>query len=126
MGRSLAAARIAPGPGAVKLTGEYNFASGDDDPADNVRGTFDQLYPTPHDKTGLADQIGWKNVHHARAGFEVTPLQGLPFSVNYHSWWLAEENDAVYNIGSAPLGGSPPAPPIATLVRKSMFRSVAR
>jgi hypothetical protein len=93
-----------PGRGAVKLTGEYNFASGDDDPADNVRGTFDQLYPTPHDKTGLSDQIGWKNIHHARAGVEVSPFRATPFSVNYHCWWLAEEKDAVYNIGNVPLG----------------------
>jgi hypothetical protein len=92
-----------PGAAAVRLTGEYNFASGDSDPTDNVRGTFDQLYPTPHDKYGLADQIGWKNVHHARAGFDVTPLKGLPFTTNYHSWWLAEENDAIYNAGSAVL-----------------------
>jgi len=90
-----------PGRGAVRLTGEYNFASGDKDPADGVRGTFDQLYPTPHDKTGLADQIAWKNIHHARAGFEVTPLRGLPVTANYHSWWLAETRDAVYNTGNA-------------------------
>ena len=92
-----------PGPGAVRLTGEYNFASGDDDPADGVRGTFDQLYPTPHDKYGLADQIGWQNVHHARAGFEVTPIKGLPISTSYHSWWLDESRDGIYNAGSAPL-----------------------
>jgi hypothetical protein len=90
-----------PGPGAIKLTGEYNFASGDEDPADGVRGTFDQLYPTPHDKTGLSDQIGWKNIHHARAGFEFTPLQGWPIAVNYHSWWLAATRDAVCNVGNA-------------------------
>jgi hypothetical protein len=89
------------GAAAIRLTGEYNFASGDADPTDSVRGTFDQLYPTPHDKYGLADQIGWKNVHHARAGFEITPLNGLPLATNYHSWWLAEAHDAVYNAGSA-------------------------
>ena len=93
-----------PGRAALRLTGEYNFASGDKDPADNVRGTFDQLYPTPHDKTGLADQIGWKNVHHARAGFEVTPFKGFPVTTNYHSWWLAEERDAIYNVGNAVVG----------------------
>jgi hypothetical protein len=92
-----------PGASAVRLTGEYNFASGDKDPTDNVRGTFDQLYPTPHDKYGLADQIGWKNVHHARAGFEVTPFKGFPLMTNYHSWWLAERNDAIYNAGSTVL-----------------------
>jgi hypothetical protein len=91
----------------VKLTGEYNFASGDKDPSDGVRGTFDQLYPTPHDKTGLADQIGWKNIRHARAGFEFTPFKGLPVATNYHSWWLAESRDAVYNVGNAVLGRIP-------------------
>jgi len=90
-----------PGRTAARLTGEYNFASGDSNPADNVRGTFDQLYPTPHDKYGLADQIGWKNVHHARAGFEITPFKGFPVTTNYHSWWLAEEKDAIYNAGNA-------------------------
>ncbi len=92
-----------PGPGTVRLTGEYNYASGDRDPADGVRGTFDQLYPTPHDKYGLADQFGWKNIHHARAGLEVTPLKGLPITTNYHSWWLAESRDAIYAAGSGAL-----------------------
>jgi hypothetical protein len=99
-----------PGPGAVRLTGEYNFASGDTDPADGVRGTFDQLYPTPHDKTGLADQIGWKNIHHARAGVEFTPRKGLPVATNYHSWWLAETRDALYNTGSVVLARAPSGP----------------
>jgi hypothetical protein len=90
-----------PMPGAVRLIGEYNFASGDKDPADGVRGTFDQLYPTPHDKYGLADQIGWKNLRHARAGLELTPFKGLPVTANYHSWWLAEERDALYAASSA-------------------------
>ena len=96
-----------PGWGAAKMTGEYNFASGDEDPADGVRGTFDQLYPTPHDKYGLADQIGWKNIHHARAGFEITPLKGLPVTTNYHSWWLVETRDGIYNAGSASLARLP-------------------
>ena len=100
-----------PGWGAAKLTGEYNFASGDEDPADGVRGTFDQLYPTPHDKYGLADQIGWKNIHHARAGFEVTPLKGLPVTTNYHSWWLAEARDGIYTAGSASLARLPAGAP---------------
>jgi hypothetical protein len=90
-----------PGPGSVRLTGEYNYASGDDDPADGVRGTFDQLYPTGHDKYGLTDQIGWKNLHHARAGIELTPLKGLPLTINYHSWWLAEQRDGLYTAGGA-------------------------
>jgi hypothetical protein len=86
-----------------KITGEYNYASGDKDPADGKRQTFDQLYPTPHDKYGLADQVGWKNLHHVRTGFEITPVKGMPITTNYHSWWLAEERDALYNVASVPI-----------------------
>jgi hypothetical protein len=96
-----------PGRGAVRLTAEYNYASGDEDPADGVRGTFDQLYPTPHDKYGLADQIGWKNIHHLRAGVAFTPRRGWPIATNYHSWWLAETRDGLYTAGSAPLARIP-------------------
>ena len=59
------------------LTGEYNYASGDADPTDGTRGTFDQLYPTGHDKYGLADQVGWRNIHHLRAGVELTPIKAV-------------------------------------------------
>jgi hypothetical protein len=89
------------GPGAVKLTTEYNYASGDKDPGDGIRGTFDQLYPTPHDKYGLADQFGWKNIHHVRAGVEFTPVERTPVTTAYHSWWLAERRDALYSASSA-------------------------
>jgi hypothetical protein len=92
-----------PGAAAVRVVGEYNYASGDADPVDGVRGTFDHLYPTPHDKYGLANQIGWKNIHHARAGIEFTPLTGLPVTANYHSWWLAETRDGIYTAVGAPL-----------------------
>jgi hypothetical protein len=90
-----------PGAGAVKLTSEYNFATGDDNPTDGSRQTFDQLYPTGHDKLGLADQVGWKNVHHLREGFEVSPFKATPVSLNYHSWWLAEKTDGLYAASGA-------------------------
>jgi hypothetical protein len=89
------------GAGSVKLTGEFNYASGDASPTDGTRGTFDQLYPTPHDKYGLSDQIGWKNIEHVRAGFEFTPVKALPISANYHAYWLADSHDALYNAGSS-------------------------
>jgi hypothetical protein len=83
------------------FTGEYNYASGDADPTDGTRGTFDQLYPTGHDKYGLADQVGWRNIHHLRTGVDVTPMKALLLIASYHSWWLAERNDALYNAGGA-------------------------
>jgi hypothetical protein len=90
-----------PGPGAIKLISEYNFATGDDNPTDGRRQTFDQLYPTGHDKLGLADQVGWRNVHHLREGFEFSPIKATPISLNYHSWWLAETTDGLYAASGA-------------------------
>jgi hypothetical protein len=90
-----------PGKGAVKFTSEYNFATGDKNATDGTRATFDQLYPTGHDKLGLADQVGWRNTHHIREGFEFSPFKATPISVNYHSWWLAEKTDGLYNAGGA-------------------------
>jgi hypothetical protein len=89
------------GAGAVKITSEYNFASGDSNPTDGTRGTFDQLYPTGHDKLGLSDQVGWRNVHHIREGVEFTPIKATPISVSYHSWWLASRHDALYAASGA-------------------------
>lgn len=95
--------RTPAAPRALRVIGEYNYASGDASPTDGTRGTFDQLYPTPHDKYGLADQVGWRNIHHLRTGVEITPAKGWPVTANYHSWWLADEHDGVYNAGGAVL-----------------------
>ncbi len=88
----------------ARIFGEYNVASGDETPADGIRGTFDQLYPTAHDKYGLADQVGWKNIHHVRTGLELKPHPRLAISSSYHSYWLASGRDALYSASGAVVG----------------------
>ena len=85
----------------TRIFGEYNYASGDASGADGSRETFDQLYPTGHDKLGLSDQIGWRNIHHARAGLEIRPSSKWLVSSSYHRWWLASATDALYNAAGA-------------------------
>jgi hypothetical protein len=97
----------AAGSLGFRTAGEFNYASGDEDPADATRSTFDQLYPTPHDKYGLADQVGWRNIRHLRAGVELIPLKGVPVVANYHSWWLNEKRDGLYAAGGALLARVP-------------------
>jgi len=96
---------------ALRATTEYNYATGDHNATDGVRGTFDQLYPTPHDKYGLADQVGWRNIHHVRAGLEIAKIKGWPINANYHTWWLADGHDGLYLASGALLariaGGAP-------------------
>jgi hypothetical protein len=106
VGRTISARR-----GTYRLFGEYNYASGDDTPADGQRGTFDQLYPTPHDKYGLADQVGWKNIHHARAGLEFRPQPKLAVAGGYHSFWLASARDALYNAAGVAVARIPAGAP---------------
>ncbi len=84
-----------------RLVAEYNFASGDKNPRDGARGTFDQLYPTGHDKLGLADQVGWRNIHHVRAGVEFRPQAKLLVMGKYNAYWLDSARDALYNAAGA-------------------------
>jgi hypothetical protein len=85
-----------PAAGKPRPFIEFNYASGDSNPKDGTRGTFDQLYPTGHDKIGLADQVGWKNVDDLRGGVELKPKPQWAVSGSYHSFWLASATDALY------------------------------
>lgn len=110
-GHALIGHTIPLGSKSYRVFGEYNFASGDKTPGDGVRGTFDQLYPTPHDKYGLADQVGWKNIHHLRTGVETRPHAKLAIAGGYHSFWLASATDGLYSAGSAVLARIPTGAP---------------
>ena len=83
-----------------RFSAEYNYASGDKNSTDGHRGTFDQLYPTGHDKYGLADQVGWKNVENLRGGVDLKPSAKWLIKGRYDAWWLADQHDALYDAGS--------------------------
>lgn len=95
LGKTLVNARFKP-----RVSVEYNYASGDRNPKDGTRGTFDQLYPTAHDKYGLADQVGWKNIRNARAGIELKLAKKCGWTGRYDAWWLADPHDALYSATS--------------------------
>lgn len=80
-----------------RLFGEYAFASGDRNPKDGTRGTFDQLYPNVHDHHGLADQVGWQNLREGRAGIRLSPRRDWMVAAVYCDWWLASATDAFYS-----------------------------
>jgi Alginate export len=84
-----------------RLLAEYNYATGDGNSRDGRRNTFDQLYPSPHDMYGLADQVGWKNIHHARSGVEWKVAPAWFMASRYSDYWLADAHDALYNTASA-------------------------
>ena len=79
-----------------RLRVEYNFATGDRDPRDGRHQTFDVLYPTPHDKYGLADQVGWRNIHHLGISVEAKPSANWTVQARFHDRWLDSPTDGLY------------------------------
>ena len=84
-----------------RVFAEFNYASGDANPKDGIRGTFDQLYPSAHDKTGLADQVAWKNIRDFRTGVETKPVKNVTANVVLHNWNLANKFDGLYTTANA-------------------------
>jgi len=89
-----------------RFFGEFNYASGDKNPKSGPRGTFDQLYPTGHDKFGLADQVGWRNIEHLRVGVELKPKTKWQLASSVHDYWLASATDGLYAASGARIARS--------------------
>ena len=53
-------------------------------------------YPATHDRYGLADQVGWKNLHHVRTGVELALGRGWHLIPNVHNYWLASNTDGLF------------------------------
>jgi hypothetical protein len=82
----------------LDVTGEYKYASGSDNPSDLTRsGTFDQLYPSNHDKFGHQDMLGWRNLHNASSKATYAFTRNFAANVMYSSFWLASLRDSIYN-----------------------------
>jgi len=83
--------------GSIRLVAEYNYASGDGNPHDGRVNTVQLLYPTAHDRHGLSDQVGWRNIHHLRGTVEIKPRPKWTLTPSYNAFWLADPRDALYN-----------------------------
>lgn len=80
---------------------QYDFATGDKNPADGTHGTFDVMYSTAHDRFGIADQFGWQNIISQRAGLTIEPRHRWTVTVQYLDFWLARAADGLYNTAGA-------------------------
>jgi hypothetical protein len=85
----------------TKAFAEWNAASGGQDP-DKVN-TFDNLYPSNHDKYGIADMMGWRNMQELAIGLELKPRADLTLKTSFRSFRLQDESDAWYAAGGAPI-----------------------
>lgn len=88
--------RFVHAPGKPRLYVEYNYASGDNDPHDRITQTFDQIYPSSHDKLGFADLIGWRNIHNFRLRYDLSLGNKWKLKTSYDDFRLASAYDALY------------------------------
>ncbi|HUP03448.1 MAG TPA: alginate export family protein [Bryobacteraceae bacterium] len=105
VGRTFAGVAAAP-----RTFVEYNYATGNRNPASNTWSTHDQLYASAHDKMEFADQFGWRNIQDLRAGVQEKLAKRWQLTEMVNNLWLATRNDAVYaSSGAAAIAAHPNA-----------------
>lgn len=95
---------------APRLGLEYDFSSGDRNPADGKHQTFDNLFPTNHKFYGYMDFVSLQNIHDVRGQLQFKPHPRVSVSLEGHGFWLADTHDSFYTVGGAPRGGIAPTP----------------
>lgn len=89
-----------------KLWAEYNRGSGDGEPKDGVHRAFDTLFPSSHDKFGVADQFCWTNLAHSRVGFQYKVASKLTLGTAENWFWLSDRGDGIYASGKVTIASS--------------------
>ncbi len=75
---------------------EYSRSTGDDDPHDGRRGTFDGLFASSHDKYGLSDLICSSNSAYLRTGVQFGLRRGVMAGASYNDFRLSDARDGLY------------------------------
>jgi hypothetical protein len=104
VGYKLTKAELAP-----RLIGAFTHASGDKRNGDGRFGTFDMLFPTNHAYYGWANRHAWRNIHEVMGGLVWRPTSKWVANFEYHTSWLANLEDALYNFNGRPVVRNPNA-----------------
>ena len=80
-----------------RLSVEFNHASGDRNPSDGTFGTFDNLFPTNHDKYGFMDFLSLKNINDVKVGVSVKLHPKVTSAVDLHWFFLDAKESAWFN-----------------------------
>lgn len=83
-----------------RLAADLNLASGDTDPNDGRKETFDQVYGSTHARFGLVDRMAWRNLEHVGILADLAPRKSVKIKGGLHRLFLAEAGDGLYASGS--------------------------
>lgn len=104
----------------------YDWASGDADPADGRRGTFNQFFAQTHRFLGEADIVGRQNVEDLNFLLTAKPHDRLTLIAEGHLFRLAQARDALYSNGGTAVRFDPTGAAGADLGRELDFTARAR
>lgn len=79
----------------------FDRASGDEDPFDGKVGTFNQLFPLGHAYFGFIDTVARQNAIDWNHGLSFNPVAQVVLSTDFHQFWRASRQDALYDAGGA-------------------------
>lgn len=86
----------------------FDWASGDDNAFDGAVGTFTQLFPLGHQYFGFLDLIGRQNITAVNVNLSGWPVaKKVKAAIAYHTFWLTNNEDALYNAGGAAVRRDP-------------------
>ena len=74
----------------------FNYASGDGSQGSGTSHTFNNLFPTNHNKYGRIDFMNWQNMYDIGGNITVKPVEKLTALLEYPHLGLAEEQGAWY------------------------------
>ncbi|MEZ6069620.1 MAG: alginate export family protein [Pirellulales bacterium] len=77
----------------------YDYASGDGNPNVGDAHTFNPPFPFGHYYLGWMDLVGRQNIHDLNAHLYLYPTPWITVWLQYHHFWLADSQDALYNAG---------------------------
>ncbi len=83
-------------PWMPRVALEYNYATGDNDPFDGDSHSFQNLFPSNHEKYGFMDEFSWRNLHDIRVQTTAKPAKGWEVGLDYHAFFLADTHDYWY------------------------------
>lgn len=75
----------------------FDIASGDKDPADDKKQTFNQLFPLAHPYFGWADQVARQNIKTVTLMLTAKPHKRIVTKVQGLNFLLDQKRDALYN-----------------------------
>lgn len=87
-------------PAGLELGVEWNYASGDDDPDDDVIGTFDPLYQSRHRHHGEQDLVALRNLNEFKVSAQLRPHRTVRFNFDALRLRMVSLRDGLYQLNT--------------------------